>query len=217
MDLIAPAGSAKKLTQIKGFLATPGWSPNGKTIALLFTENATRAAGPLVAETPETGEIKDSFFEQRLALVDVATGKLEQISPADTYVYEYDWSPDGLRFAVTAALGNGDNNWYIAELYTLDAATGGEDTNITPDMKGSASWLTWTSGGSIIFGEYIEGDSAVASINPADGTKMQLFRHAGQLTAGAWGINLSLARDGQTSAVIRSSFSEPPEVWAGPI
>src|SRR5580692_8338056 len=55
MDLAGPAGSAKKLTQVKGFLATPGWSPNGKTIALLFTENATRAAGPLVAETPATG------------------------------------------------------------------------------------------------------------------------------------------------------------------
>ncbi|HEY2545098.1 MAG TPA: prolyl oligopeptidase family serine peptidase, partial [Candidatus Acidoferrum sp.] len=262
---LANHGSISRLTNVKGFLSTPGWSPNGKTIALLFTENATRAAGPLVAETPETGEIKDSFFEQRLALVDVASSKLEQISPADTYVYEYDWSPDGLRFAVTAALGNGDNNWYIAELYTLDAATGlmkslykpplqianpawspdgksiafigglmsdepsvggdiftiaatgGEATNITPEMKASASWLTWTSGGNIIVGEYIEGDSAIASINPADGTKMQLFRHAGQLTAGAWGVNLSLARDGENSAVIRSSFSDPPEMWAGPI
>ena len=265
MDLIAPSGFAKKLTQVKGFLATPGWSPNGRTIAVLFTENATRAAGPLVAETPETGEIKDSFFEQRLALVDVATAKLDQISPADTYVYEYDWSPDGLRFAVTAALGNGDNNWYIAELYTLDAATGlmksihkpplqianpawspdgtriafigglmsdepsvggdiftisatgGEATNITPEMKASASWLAWTPQGSILFGEYIEGDSGIASINPSTGQVNELFRNAGQITAGAWGINLSLSRDAKISAVIRSSFSTPPEVWAGPI
>jgi dipeptidyl aminopeptidase/acylaminoacyl peptidase len=257
-------GPAKKLTKVKGFLATPSWSPDGKTIAVLFTENATRAAGPLVAETPETGEIKDSFFEQRLALVDVATAKLDQVSPADTYIYEYDWAPDGLRFAVTAALGNGDNNWYIAELYTLDAATGlmksiykpplqianpawspdgqsiafigglmsdepsvggdiftipatgGEATNRTPEMRGSASWLTWTSQGNILFGEYLEGDSALATIHPADGTQFQLFRKAGQLTAGAWGINLSLSRDGQNSAVIRSSFDTPPEVWAGP-
>jgi dipeptidyl aminopeptidase/acylaminoacyl peptidase len=115
---------AKRLTNVKGFLATPSWSPDGKTIAVLFTENATRASGPLVAETPETGEIKDAFYEQRLAVVDVASGKLRQISPADTYIYEYDWAPDGLRFAVTAALGNGDNNWWIAELYTLEGATG---------------------------------------------------------------------------------------------
>ncbi|MGB6597383.1 MAG: hypothetical protein WBE70_09690, partial [Candidatus Acidiferrum sp.] len=124
IDAAGPAASARKLTSVKGFLSTPGWSPDGKTIALLFTENATRAVGPLVAETPETGEIKDSFFEQRLALVDAATGNLRQISPADTYIYEYDWSPDSRRFAVTAALGNGDDNWYIAELFTLDAASG---------------------------------------------------------------------------------------------
>jgi dipeptidyl aminopeptidase/acylaminoacyl peptidase len=261
---LANHGSISRLTNVKGFLSTPGWSPDGKTIAVLFTENATRAAGPLVAETPETGEIKDSFFEQRLALLDIGTGKLSQISPADTYIYEYDWSPDGLRFAVTAALGNGDNNWYIAELYTLDAATGlmksiykpplqianpawspdgqriafigglmsdepsvggdlftiaatgGEATNLTPEMKASASWLTWTSEGDILFGEYLEGDSALATINPAEGTKSQLFRKAGQLTAGAWGVNLSLSRDAKSSAVIRSSFSAPPEVWAGP-
>jgi len=66
---------------VKGLLATPRWSPDGKAIAVLFTENATRAAGPLVAETPETGEIKDAFFEQRLALVDLAHGEFRQISP----------------------------------------------------------------------------------------------------------------------------------------
>src|SRR6202521_5519418 len=57
-------GAAKMLTNVKGFLAKPGWSPDGKTIAILFTENATRASGPLVAETAATGEIKDAFFEQ---------------------------------------------------------------------------------------------------------------------------------------------------------
>jgi dipeptidyl aminopeptidase/acylaminoacyl peptidase len=120
----AAGGAPQKLTNVKGFLDLPKWSPDGKSISVLFTENATRASGPLVAETPETGEIKDAFFEQRLAIVDVATGKLRQISPADTYIYEYDWSPDGTHFAVTAALGNGDNNWYIAELFVLDATTG---------------------------------------------------------------------------------------------
>jgi len=71
----AAGGPGRKLTQLRGFLSTPGWSPDGKSIAFLFTENATRAAGPLVAETPETGEIKDAFFEQRLAVVDAGGGE----------------------------------------------------------------------------------------------------------------------------------------------
>src|SRR5882724_4263903 len=262
----ASGGPAKKLTKVKGLLATPRWSPDGKTIAVLFTENATRAAGPLVAETPETGEIKDVFFEQRLALVDATSGEFRQISPADMYVYEYDWSPDGARFAVIAAHGNGDNNWYIAQLYTLDAdvlglmksihkpplqianpawspdgkkiafiaglmsdepsvggdiytiaATGGEGTNVTPEMKTTANWLAWTPEGKIVFGESVEGDAAVATVDPASGRIDALWRGQEQVSAGPWGTNLSLARDGKTSAIIRSALSDPPEIWAGPI
>jgi dipeptidyl aminopeptidase/acylaminoacyl peptidase len=261
----AAPGPARKLTGVKGFLAAPGWSPDGKTIALLFTENATRAAGPLVAATQQTGEIKETITEQRLAVVDVQSGALRQISPADMYVYEFDWSPDGKRFVATAAHGNGDNNWYIAEIYTLDAtgqglksiykpplqigyprwspdgttvafvaglmsdepAIGGDvyvvhengdaPKNLTPDMKASASWLAWTPEGKILFGEYVEGDAGFATVDPGSGRIETLFRGSEELTAGSWGPNLSLARDGNTSAVVRSSFSAPPEVWAGAI
>jgi dipeptidyl aminopeptidase/acylaminoacyl peptidase len=262
----ASGGPAKKLTSAKGLLATPRWSPDGRTIAVLFTENATRAAGPLVAEVPETGEIKDAFFEQRLALADLRTGEFRQISPADIYVYEYDWSPDGTRFAVIAAHGNGDNNWYIAQLYMLDAgvlgllksiykpplqianpawspdgkkiafiaglmsdepsiggdiytisANGGEATNITPDMKATANSLAWTPEGEIVFGESVEGDAGVATVDPASGRIDSLWRGQEQVSAGLWGTNISLSHDGKTSAVIRSSLSDPPEIWAGPI
>jgi dipeptidyl aminopeptidase/acylaminoacyl peptidase len=114
----------KRLTKLKGFLAGPGWSPDGKTIALLFTENATRAAGPLVAETPDEGVVSDAYFEQRLTLVDAATARTRQISPTEMYVYEFDWSPDSRRLVITAAHGNGDDNWYIASLSTIEADSG---------------------------------------------------------------------------------------------
>jgi len=262
----ASGGAAKKLTSAKGLLATPRWSPDGKSIALLSTENATRAAGPLVAETPETGEIKDAFFEQRLALVDLATGELRQISPADMYVYEYDWSPDSARFALIAAPGNGDNNWYVANLYLLDAgplglmkaiykpplqmanpawspdgkriafiaglmsdepsvggdiytiaAAGGQAKNVTPEMPTTANWLAWTGQGKIVFGETVEGDSGVAMVDPDGGPIDSLWRGQEQVSAGLWGTNISLARDGKTSAIVRSSLTDPPEIWAGPI
>jgi dipeptidyl aminopeptidase/acylaminoacyl peptidase len=115
---------AKRLTKLTGFLAEPGWSPDGKTIALLFTENATRAAGPLVAETPDEGVVSDAYFEQRLTLVDSATARMRQISPADMYVYEFEWAPDSRRLVITSAHGNGDDNWYIAVLSTIEADSG---------------------------------------------------------------------------------------------
>jgi dipeptidyl aminopeptidase/acylaminoacyl peptidase len=126
----ASGGAAKQLTHLKGFLSAPGWSPDGKTIALLFTENATRASGPLVAETPDQGVVSEDLHEQRLALVDAATARLRQISPKDLYVYEFDWAPDGKRLVVTAARGSGDDNWYVASLMTVAAADGAMKTLI---------------------------------------------------------------------------------------
>jgi len=116
--------SVRKLTDLKGDLADPAWSPDGKKVAFLFTENAPRKPGPLEAMTPETGVIDSKIYEQRLTLVDIDSGNVQQISPPDMYVYEFDWSPEGKQFALTAAPGEGDNNWYIAQLYRLPA-TGG--------------------------------------------------------------------------------------------
>lgn len=263
----ANGGTAKKLTDVKGLLSTPGWSPDGRTIAFLFIENADGAAGPLAAKTVQTGVIREVVTEQRLALVDTAGGRLRQISPADMYVYEYDWSPDGKRFAVTAAHGNGDNNWYIAQIYTLDAAggkmvsihkpplqianpawspdgrsvafiggimsdegaaggdiflvsaDGGEAKNLTPGIQSSPGWLTWgRDGRQIIFGESVDGGSGLASVDVAS-LKVETLWHTDDQITVSEGISFSLAQnaDGIRAAVIRESFSRPPEVWAGPV
>ena len=127
--------SVRQLTRLKGFLASPAWSRDGKTIALLFTENATRAAGPLEAVPQETGVIGQQILEQRIVTIDVATGVVSQVSPEDLYVYEYDWSPDGGSFAVTAAHGSGDNNWYVAQLELIDRRTGAERSILKTDMQ----------------------------------------------------------------------------------
>jgi dipeptidyl aminopeptidase/acylaminoacyl peptidase len=122
--LTTKAKALTPLTHFTGFVSSPAWSPDGKNIALLYTENATRSAGPLVAETPDEGVVSDSFLEQRLTLVDPATSRARQISPADTYVYEFDWSPDSGHLVVSAAHGNGDDNWYVAGLFAVDTASG---------------------------------------------------------------------------------------------
>ncbi len=255
---------ARKLTSLKGFLADPRWSPDGKTVAILFTENAPRAAGPLQPATIKHGVIEDHIYEQRLTTVDVHTGRARQLSPADLYVYEYDWSPDGKRFAAIAAHGDGDNNWFIAQLHTINAtsgdtkaisntplqiavprwspdgssiafigglmsdagvtggdiftipAEGGEPKNITPDMKASASWLDWSSN-RILFTAHVEGLSGVASVNPSGGKVEIQWTGAETISAEGGSFSLSLSRDGQQSAVIRHSYSQPPEVWTGPV
>ena len=154
--------SARCLTRLKGFLAAPSWSPDGKTIAVLFTENATRAAGPLEAVAQETGVIGQDILEQRIAVVDVASGAVKQVSPADLYVYEYDWSPDGTSFAVTAAHGSGDNNWYIAQLDVIDRDTGAARSVLKTDLQIAVP--RWSAdGGRIAFIGGLMSDESIAS------------------------------------------------------
>jgi len=125
----ATDGMARQITHTRGFLADPHWSPDSKTIAVLLTESSAHAVGPMEPKASPLGAVEEKFDEQRLALVDVNSGAYRLLSPSDLYIYEYDWSPDGKRLVATAAHGSGDNNWYVAQLYTIQASSG-EATSI---------------------------------------------------------------------------------------
>ena len=259
--------SVRQLTHLAGFLAFPSWSPDGRQIALLFTENAPRAAGPLEPMTPPSGLIEQHLYEQRLATVDSASGQVRQVSPADLYIYEYDWSPDGKSFVATAAHGAGDANWWVAQLCTIAIASGevryiykprlqiaqphwspdgktiafieglmsdegstggdiyavsvrgGEARDLTRGLRASAATLTWLSSPErILFTEQIDGASGIATADPHEGKLETLWRGLETISTGsAWDFGISLASDGKSCALVRQSFQEPPEIWAGEI
>jgi dipeptidyl aminopeptidase/acylaminoacyl peptidase len=129
------SATARKVTQVTGQLARPAFAPGGEDAAILFTENAPRATGPTEPARAEVGVIGEKVYEQRLNVVHLSTGKLRPVSPADHYVYEYDWSPDGKSLVAIAAPGDGDNNWYIAKLMTFTADTGRRQTLLDPGMQ----------------------------------------------------------------------------------
>jgi dipeptidyl aminopeptidase/acylaminoacyl peptidase len=119
-------GAVNKLTNLAGRVTDPAWAPDDARIAILYTEHAPGggAGGPLEAEPVETGLIGGVSHNQRLTVVDARSGAANQVSPPELHIYEYDWSPDGKRFALTAAPGPGDNNWWTAQLYTMPLETG---------------------------------------------------------------------------------------------
>ena len=118
--LPAAGGPARRLTDVSGQLASPQWSPDGRTIALLFIEGQELPAGAEAAGARPNGEVDERIHEQRLLLVELATGRTKIVSPVDLYVYEYDWSPDSRELVCSAAPGSGDNNYWLARLLAID-------------------------------------------------------------------------------------------------
>src|ERR1700722_2797570 len=139
-------GAAVKRVDLKGYAQTLRFSPDGFRVAVLFIEGMPRVAGPLQPMTPLSGVAGEKIYEQRLATIDLSTNKLAQVTPADIYIYEYDWTPDGKSWAAIAAHGNGDANWWVARMYRVDAASGAmreiyapklqiTDPHVSPDGK----------------------------------------------------------------------------------
>jgi dipeptidyl aminopeptidase/acylaminoacyl peptidase len=271
----AAGGAARQLTHLTGFLQAPSWSPDGKRLAILFTENAPRSAGPLEPVTPDSGVVESKIYEQRITVLDLVTGggsgAVHQVSPADFYIYEYDWSPDGRSFAATASRGAGDDNWWIAQLYTMSAQTGGAETgemhaihkpgieqqvavprwapdgksvvfiggimsdegstggeiyqvpvegggarSLTPGIKSSASHLTWPRASKqLYFIEHYDGGSAISQLDPATGGTERLWQGDETILPPFDDSGVALTADGKSAALVRSSWKQPPEVWAG--
>jgi len=118
------ASDPKKITNLTGYLARPRWSHDGKQIAFLYIEGAG-GGGPLMAAPATTGVIDTAIHNQRIAVLDVTNEQVRQVSPPDLHIYDYDWSPDDKMFVVTAAPGPGDNNWWIAKIWTMSSSNSG--------------------------------------------------------------------------------------------
>jgi dipeptidyl aminopeptidase/acylaminoacyl peptidase len=120
----ADGGAPVRHAELKGYVQSPRFSPDGSKLAILFIEGMPRVAGPLQPMTPLAGVVDQKIYEERIATIDLSTDRLAQVTPADVYVYEYDWTPDGQAWAASAAHGSGDANWWIARLYRVNAQTG---------------------------------------------------------------------------------------------
>ena len=123
LDPTGPASSpAHRLTMLRGYVGGAAFSPDGKAIAFLYVEGATRPAGALAAMKPPSGAIGEDGVEiQRVAVAEVDSPQPAEptfATPANLHVYEFDWSPDSKSLAYVAADPPGENNWWVARLYS---------------------------------------------------------------------------------------------------
>jgi dipeptidyl aminopeptidase/acylaminoacyl peptidase len=110
-----------RLTLLHGELDALAFSPDGKHLAFLYVEGATRPAGALAAMNLPSGVIGEEGIEvQRVALADPSVPQPAApvfATPANLHVFEFDWSPDSKSLAYIAADPPGENNWWVAKLY----------------------------------------------------------------------------------------------------
>ncbi|HEY8054081.1 MAG TPA: S9 family peptidase [Steroidobacteraceae bacterium] len=262
--------NARTITSARGPLDTPRWSPDGTSIAFLYSQGAPKTPGPLNPLTRDAGVLSSTVYEQRLAVIPAHGGEVALLGPADLNIYEFDWSPDGKRFAVTAAHGSGDDNWWIAELDLLDArngsistllkprlqiasprwsadgsriayisglmsdegitggdvywiqASGGTPVNATAGLAASVSTITWNgSSKRLIATEFSAGEAVLASIDVDSKSQHEIWRAPQMIWAnnlfgfGPGDTGISLSKDAANSAIIRQSYTSPPEVETG--
>lgn len=122
--MLADDAGERQIAGLDGIAQTLRFSPDGRRLALLATYGAAKEAGATQAGVRQVGEIGEKSDEQRIAVIELATGAIPALSPAQRYIYEYDWAPDGRALVATSTLGNGDNNWWVATLDAIDAETG---------------------------------------------------------------------------------------------
>jgi dipeptidyl aminopeptidase/acylaminoacyl peptidase len=124
---LAPAdgGAAHALSELKGQVNSLTFSPDSKMIAFLYVEGATRPAGALAAIRSPSGVIGEDGVEiQRVAMVpavratDAEPGDTTFITPVKLHAYEFSWSADSKAVVYTAADPPGENNWWVAKLYS---------------------------------------------------------------------------------------------------
>src|ERR1700745_2073431 len=83
----ADGSHPKRITNLNGYATRPRWSHNGKQIAFLYIERAG-GGGPSQGEPTTTGVIDPAIHDQRTAILDIASGKVRQVSPANLHIYD---------------------------------------------------------------------------------------------------------------------------------
>jgi dipeptidyl aminopeptidase/acylaminoacyl peptidase len=119
IDTVGTAGgTVQRLLSFNGTLDQLRYGP-GNRLAVLATAQAHKLVGRTEAGAALVGDIGSETDEQRIAVVD--GDALKFVSPADLYVYEFDFLPDG-GFVGTAAAGDGDSQWWVAKLYAFEGS-----------------------------------------------------------------------------------------------
>lgn len=168
-----------------------------------------------IAATGANGDANDNWWHAKLFRIDLDGNQTTALLTPPLQIASPVWSPDGKSIAFLGGLMSD----FIApggEVYVVSAA-GGEARSITPGLAGSATGLSWKQPGRVLFSEDLDGGTAIGSA-AIDGRNVQMLWHGeDNVSTGGLVSGIVFAANGATSALIRQSFAQAPEVWVGEV
>jgi dipeptidyl aminopeptidase/acylaminoacyl peptidase len=168
-----------------------GWSPDSKQIAVTYAR----------------GNGDDNWWIARLARLDLASGTMRDLLAPHYQINDPQWSPDGKSIAIIGGIMS-DFGSTGGDVYTVDARTGAS-RDVTPDARISAQSLRWADAADLDLVAHVAGSMHLMRLDVATGTLTALTNREESLWS--W----SSAQRGTLVALVRSSFDDPPEIWAG--
>jgi dipeptidyl aminopeptidase/acylaminoacyl peptidase len=188
----ARSGALRLLTPFDVYVYEYGWSPDSRQIAATYAK----------------GNGNNNWWIAHLARVDVATGAMRDVLVPNFQMNDPQWSPDGSRIAVVGGIMS-DFGSVGGDLYLVDVQTGAS-RNVTDGSAFSVQSLRWNDASSLDVVAHVSGSMHLMRIDSSTGRATVLTDRPESLWS--W----STAKGGSIVALVRASFADPPEVWAGP-
>jgi dipeptidyl aminopeptidase/acylaminoacyl peptidase len=228
-------GEARPLAEAPGIVEHHEWSPDGARILLVVAGHGAEQTDALgsgtlgaQAELPDWVPLVDSSEgagDRRRALyaLDVASGEMEEASPAELNVWEAAWCGDRAVVAIVSE-GAGEGAWYGAELALIDPAARTARTLRRSDAQ--LGWACASPGGrhaAVI--EAICSDRVIVAgqlllIDPASGDARAVDAHGVDVTWAAWRDDERLFAIGvrglePVALDVRAADASATEIWVG--
>lgn len=175
------------------------WSPDGKSFV------ATGAPGP--------GD--NNWWIAKIHTIDIARGTATAIHKPALQVAVPRWSPDGKSIAFIEGIMSDEGN-HGGDLWTI-AADGSGLSNRTKGRRTSPGSIFWTEPNRILLSEAVGGSDSVSELTLTDNTLKTIWKGDEEVAGSGNFANFAVTPDGKMSAFVRSNYTTPPEVWAGPI
>jgi dipeptidyl aminopeptidase/acylaminoacyl peptidase len=188
----ATSGAVRLLTPSNSYVYEYGWSRDGSQIAATYAR----------------GNGDNNWWIARLARIDVATGAMHDLFTPHFQLDDPRWSPDDKQIAVIGGVmsdfGSTGGDCYLVE------ASSGVARDATPNATLSVQSLRWNDADSLDLVAHVPGAMHLIRLDVATGKLTTLTDR--DETLSSW----STAQRGSIVALVRASFDDPPEIWAGP-